>query len=260
MNSKYAGNLLVFGILFILGIPKGYSQGLILSLNPPGTMMRDSSYTVPILVTNFNNVNAFQFDILFDTTNFIILTEPRASFINISISTYTVALANTTGSMRIIWVSPLTTLNYGTAELLSLNFKVRPGAKFGSDSLRFANGLVVDVNSQSLHPQFNNSTLNIITAVKDNPSLYSFSLDQNYPNPFNPSTTIRYRLSKESFVRLSTFDLTGREVALLVREKQQAGDYSVPFYANMSSLSSGVYFYKLDAGTFHQIRKMILLK
>jgi hypothetical protein len=260
MKLKFAGYLTLLGLLLLIGIHSGYSQGLTLSLDPPGAMKRDSSYTVPVMVSNFNNVNAFQFDILFDTTNFKLLTEPTASFVNQSITTYTVELANASGAMRIIWVSTVTPLNYGTAELLRLNFKVRPGARFGKDSLSFANGLVVDVNSVSLNPKFTNSTINIITAVKDNVSPSSFSLDQNYPNPFNPSTTIRYRLSAESFVRLTACDIAGREVALLVHEKQTAGDHSVTLNAAASALSSGVYFYRLDAGTFHEIRKMMLIK
>jgi len=126
--------------------------------------------------------------------------------------------------------------------------------------MRFVNGLVVDVNSASLNPKFINSTINIITAIKDKSSPSSFSLDQNYPNPFNPSTTIHYRLTKEYFVRLTAFDIAGREVASLVHEKQQAGEHTVSFDAKSLSLSTGVYFYTLEAGTFHQVRKMMLIK
>lgn len=84
------------------------------------------------------------------------------------------------------------------------------------------------------------------------------SLKQNYPNPFNPSTTISYSLSENSKVTLDVFDLMGRKVATLVNGKQNAGEQSVSFDAN--SLASGVYIYRLVAGSQQFTRKMILLK
>jgi para-nitrobenzyl esterase len=86
----------------------------------------------------------------------------------------------------------------------------------------------------------------------------TFALDQNYPNPFNPSTGIRYQVSEISEVHLDVFDLLGRRVATLVNERQATGLYQVNF--NAASLASGVYFYKLTAGTFTQTRKMMLIK
>jgi hypothetical protein len=77
-----------------------------------------------------------------------------------------------------------------------------------------------------------------------------FVLEQNYPNPFNPATTIRYELSKTSSVRLSVYDIIGREVAVLVNERKKAGSYGVNF--NATGLSSGAYFYRIQAGDFIQ--------
>jgi hypothetical protein len=86
----------------------------------------------------------------------------------------------------------------------------------------------------------------------------SFSLSQNYPNPFNPSTIIKYELPKASVVRLSVFDILGREVSVLVYERENAGSYEVKF--DGSSSASGVYFYRLQAGSFVQTRKLLLLR
>jgi uncharacterized delta-60 repeat protein len=83
-------------------------------------------------------------------------------------------------------------------------------------------------------------------------------LGQNYPNPFNPTTTIRYTLPNSQFVTLIIYDLLGREVATLVNEKQTAGRYSVNFDA--IQLSSGLYFYKITAGSFSKVRKMMLIR
>ncbi len=85
-----------------------------------------------------------------------------------------------------------------------------------------------------------------------------FELLQNYPNPFNPVTNIKYSIAMESSVKLIVFNSIGQEVAVLVNESQQPGVYTVNFDA--SSLSSGVYFYKLTAGDFISTRKMLLLK
>ena len=86
----------------------------------------------------------------------------------------------------------------------------------------------------------------------------SFALSQNYPNPFNPITVISYQLQVQSDVRLVVFDLLGREVATLVNEKKEAGNYTATF--NGANLTSGVYFYKLTAGNFSEIKKMTLIK
>jgi len=85
-----------------------------------------------------------------------------------------------------------------------------------------------------------------------------FALHQNYPNPFNPVTTISYQLSAASNISLQLFDVLGNEVATLVNEPKEAGVYKVEFDA--SKLSSGVYFYKLQAGEFSFVKKLILTK
>jgi hypothetical protein len=86
----------------------------------------------------------------------------------------------------------------------------------------------------------------------------TFLLEQNYPNPFNPSTTIRYQLPVASEVKLEVYDVLGKKIATLVSERQSAGSYQVVW--NASGLSSGTYFYRLQAGTFTQTKKMILVK
>ncbi|NOS83872.1 MAG: T9SS type A sorting domain-containing protein [Ignavibacteria bacterium] len=93
---------------------------------------------------------------------------------------------------------------------------------------------------------------------EENSNPYSFSLSQNFPNPFNPSTMIQYTLADAQNVELKIYDLLGREVQTLVNAAQNPGSYSVMF--NAQNLSSGIYFYKLTAGSFTDIKKMTLVK
>jgi hypothetical protein len=85
-----------------------------------------------------------------------------------------------------------------------------------------------------------------------------YSLTQNYPNPFNPSTQIKFSIKETGLVSLKIFDLLGREVATIVNKELSTGSYTYSFDA--SSLASGIYFYRLESGSFVQTNKMMLLK
>ena len=85
-----------------------------------------------------------------------------------------------------------------------------------------------------------------------------FELMQNYPNPFNPSTTIKYSIPQNEAVTLKLYDLLGNEIETLVNEQKSAGTYTLSF--NAGSLPSGIYFYKMQAGNYMELKKMILLK
>ena len=86
----------------------------------------------------------------------------------------------------------------------------------------------------------------------------AFTLFQNYPNPFNPSTNISFNIPRRSFVSLKVFDLIGREVATLVSEELSIGSYTQQW--NASGIPSGVYFYRLHAGSFTETKKLVLLR
>ena len=85
-----------------------------------------------------------------------------------------------------------------------------------------------------------------------------YSLAQNYPNPFNPSTIIKYDIKDRTNVELKVFDILGREIITLITEEKPAGNYEVEW--NAAGLPSGVYFYRLQAGSFVETKKMVLMK
>ncbi len=97
-----------------------------------------------------------------------------------------------------------------------------------------------------------------VSSLESNSLPTQYSLEQNYPNPFNPSTKINYRLKNNEFVSLKIYDVLGRIVTTLVNENQKAGFYTINLDAN--EFSSGVYFYRLEAGKFFDTKKMILLR
>ena len=100
---------------------------------------------------------------------------------------------------------------------------------------------------------------NITGVIQQNSEIPDrFCLSQNYPNPFNPSTFIKFDIPKNSLVTLKLYDIVGREAATLIENEMAAGSYKFEF--NGTNIASGVYFYKLSAGNFSNVKKMVLLK
>jgi Secretion system C-terminal sorting domain len=92
----------------------------------------------------------------------------------------------------------------------------------------------------------------------DNSIPKDFELYQNFPNPFNPVTMIKFDIPRNELVRLSVYDVTGKEIEKLINTDLTPGEYSYQF--NASNYSSGVYFYRLETGDFAETRKMVILK
>jgi len=132
----------------------------------------------------------------------------------------------------------------GTPDSAAISISIMPassphsGSSFNIDDLSFGGATAV-----------NNKNIN---------SHLSFELKQNYPNPFNPSTNIQYSIGSRQFVVLKVYSILGKEIFTLVNENQPAGNYSITFNAGI--LPSGIYFYVIQAGSFHQVNKMMLLK
>ncbi len=104
----------------------------------------------------------------------------------------------------------------------------------------------------------NQITFTLIENESENKLISQYTLNQNYPNPFNPSTTISFSLPNKEFVTLKIYDALGKEITTLVNEELNAGSYKNDW--NAGNLTSGVYFYRLQAGKFSQTRKLMLVK
>jgi len=159
----------------------------------------------------------------------------------------------------------------GTGSVVSSYRVPNPGPDCGNDITtdRFGNVFVAGFMA-SLPLSTHNVISNMVcvkfglgTNSKPNMGLESdipnsFSLHQNYPNPFNPSTTIKFEVSQPSIVKIAIYDLLGREVLAPVNEFKNPGSYEVT--VSLNSLASGMYFYKMTAGNYSDIRKMTLTK
>ncbi len=132
------------------------------------------------------------------------------------------------------------------------------------DSLEFTLGISSTLPKSVLSKQ--SACHAAASIVKEETNSETFLLLVNYPNPFNPSTVISYQLAIGGFVNLKVYDVIGNEVATLVNEEQHAGKHSVSFDATNNNqlttnrLSSGIYYYRLQAGSFTQTKGMIYLK
>jgi len=209
----------------------------------------------------------------FDTTSISFPINPvnniDYTFLNFSEGNYSTATV-TRPMKNQIWLNidlPYTNNNNGTivaedpewTDLVTINFSV-------IDPSRSANLMWLTASPFWGVYDSDNSTLwqdgdfeNYVTGVEtvaESPT--NFELSQNYPNPFNPVTTIKYSIPDPEFVTLKVYDSLGQEVTLLVNETKQAGNYEVEF--NASSLSSGIYIYKITAGKFSGIKKLMVLK
>ncbi len=142
---------------------------------------------------------------------------------------------------------PMTYLAAGVPDSGGIDIAIIPGV--GSSSVHVGSTFTVDDLSFS-------GVTGVAQEVATTPQ--SYALGQNFPNPFNPTTVINYSIPGSGQTTLTVYDLLGREVQTLVNEYQNAGTYSFSFDA--SKLTSGVYYYRLQSGSFTQTKKLMLVK
>ena len=138
--------------------------------------------------------------------------------------------------------------------------KVNPDFKwFNTGGISTKVGAIVRDTAYNITDTTQHFMGDILTGINnENTIVTNYKLEQNYPNPFNPTTSISYSIKEKGMVKLEVYNIIGKEVAVLVNEELNSGNYEVDF--NGSNLSSGVYFYKLQAGGYSSVKRMLLIK
>lgn len=195
-------------------------------------------------------------------TGGLVIYNPEGIIIPVELISF--ALEQLNNSVIIKW-STATELNNSGFELFRneklLSFIEGNGTTTEQQSYEYIDRpLEVGVYKYNLYQIDYDGTKNKIATqnIKFSIEPLAYILKQNYPNPFNPSTTINYSIKKNGLVTLKVYSILGKEVATLVNENQEAGNYSIKF--NASKLPSGIYFYSLKSGGFSSTKKLILLK
>ncbi|MDI6765613.1 MAG: T9SS type A sorting domain-containing protein [Bacteroidota bacterium] len=184
-------------------------------------------------------------------------TSPSTSFSKqtqaISSIYYPVKIVDNT--MRVI-ISNLDLLNPYSRSFYDFTYEIRDT---GDQTFKYlSNGLYVRLNVSTPSNWVSQELIDNVNNIQDIGVSPRFILAQNYPNPFNPTTTIRYEIPNPDFVILKIYNVLGQEVITLVNEMKQAGSYIVDW--DGGSVPSGIYFYRLQAGSFTETRKLVVIK
>jgi hypothetical protein len=208
--------------------------------------------TMPITVTGFNEIAGLEIHIEFPGDlleaigiDYGILGQPTVNI--------------TDGEIHLVWDDIFNTLTLDDNEqVISIEFQVSDDA---SDTILvgFTGSCVTDDRGSEFYVETTDGSIILgPTGVDEETSLpKTFTLEQNYPNPFNATTTIEYGLPRSSQVKIEIYDLLGHRIETLVNDFQLAGYYSTTWRANVSS---GIYFYKIQADGFRLAKKMVMLK
>jgi hypothetical protein len=201
---------------------------------------------------------------------------PTGTPVPVELSSFTASAENTTATLA--WKTATETNNYGfnierrvvetvssksqntTINWEKIGFVAGNGTSSSAHSYSYTDASISSGTYAYRLKQIDNSgtykysseaevTINVPTC---------YALEQNYPNPFNPSTVIGYQLPMSGSVTLKVYDVIGREVATLVNEQKDAGYYKATF--NAAKFSSGVYFYRMSAGSYTSVKKLLVMK
>ena len=224
-------------------------------------VLRTTTKTLEIQLANSEEIAGVQFSLR--TSSDIVLGDLERSALTVE-SHWIVASYKPNDSVMNVLILSLERKNFaeGQGTLVKIPFSMINPYEISSALLK--NVMITNKKADSLGVAINNLEWSnkSIFAEKNN-ELKPFILGQNYPNPFNPSTRIAYRLNKAAQVRLSVYDITGREVNRLVDQYQYVGEYSVELNSNTNGgqkLASGMYFARLNVDNESISRKMIMTK
>jgi len=218
----------------------------------PGTMTNYRAFKYPwktnLFVANPDSIFFESVPVGDSSIIYVSIENNSSQFLNIT------GFYNKNNMYNIYHALPFSITPYGSEEI-SISFNPNEDGYFkdhlyiisDTDSSRIAQVMVLAGRTDTIFSNIQND--DVIT---------KFSLEQNYPNPFNPSTTIQYQMPKSGLVTLKIYDVLGREIITLVNEELSAGKHEADFDA--LGFNSGVYFYRLQAGSFIETKKMVLMK
>jgi hypothetical protein len=223
-------------------------------------VVRTATNTLEVQFTNSEAVAGVQFSL--HTSSDVVLGELKHGNRTVE-SHWIVASYKPNDSTVNIIILSLEQKTFSIGQGALVRFPISMINPLDKSSASLANVMITNSQADSLGVAINNLEWSNKSNIVTNNDSKSFLLGQNYPNPFNPSTRIDYHLKKEAQVRLSVYDITGREVNRLVDQYQPVGDYSVEWSSNAKNgqkLSSGIYFAQLNADNENATRKMIMTK
>jgi photosystem II stability/assembly factor-like uncharacterized protein len=207
-----------------------------------------------LFATSYNQSNNVGYGVFMSTNNGTNWTAVNNNLPNLIVNTLAVSGTNLiAGSETGAYLSS----NNGT-NWIDINLGMPSGQSV--DILYSTNNYLYAIYQATISSIMYRRPLSEILGIKstgtETPS--SYSLSQNYPNPFNPTTKIKFNVAKTGEVKITVFDVTGREVQTLVNESLKPGTYEAAF--DGSQFTSGVYFYKITAGDFSETKKMLMIK
>lgn len=214
-----------------------HSQGGTITgvITAPDTVVAGQTYTLTLTMTTTGGSGKYGVDIAAKTGTLAIISGQGLK----------VSGTELVQSSAITWVSPK-----------AITFSYTAPAVAGTDTIY----ATVDRGYSGAYNWAPNKgvVVKLATGYVNNETPVKYYLSQNFPNPFNPVTKVNYGVLKASNVKITVFDMLGREIASLVNEYQTAGNYFATFDA--TKYSSGIYYYKIEAGDFVEVKKMSLIK
>ena len=234
-----------------------FSQTPLLNIAPTTRIVdKDSNFQIEIRINNISYLHSYSIELKYNNE---LLEYSSLEELDFFSQYQTFIYTKIDSSDGFIHVDEAILGHYsvsGVGGLLRIGFKA---LNYGEDSIYLHSLDFRDIDNNSINVDVSNTKIIVepVNSVKSE-NKFIYKLQQNYPNPFNPFTIIGFSIFEHTNVKISVYDILGREIKILMNSEKQAGNYQVRFEGN--ELPSGIYFYKLETSKFVKIKKMILQK